>query len=68
MQSRAVIEQVKGILMGQRRCTSEQAFDIPVRLSQDTNRKLREVPRRLLWKWPPTRGSAGYRMSTKAST
>jgi len=43
MQSRAVIEQAKGILMGQRRCTSQQAFDILVRLSQDTNRKLRDV-------------------------
>ncbi len=43
MHSRAVIEQAKGIIMGERRCTAQQAFDILVRLSQDTNRKLREV-------------------------
>ena len=43
MQSRAVIEQAKGILMGQRRCSAQEAFDLLVRLSQDTNRKLRDV-------------------------
>jgi AmiR/NasT family two-component response regulator len=43
MQSRAVIEQAKGILMGDRRCDAEQAFNILVKLSQDSNRKLREV-------------------------
>ena len=43
MQSRAVIEQAKGILMGQRRCTAQEAFDVLVRLSQDRNRKLRDV-------------------------
>jgi AmiR/NasT family two-component response regulator len=48
MQSRAVIEQVKGILMGQRRCTTQDAFDLLVRLSQDTNRKLREVAQALV--------------------
>lgn len=48
MQSRAVIEQAKGILMGKRRCTPQQAFDMLVRLSQDTNRKLREVAETLV--------------------
>jgi GAF domain-containing protein len=48
MQSRAVIEQAKGVLMGQRRCSSQAAFDILVRLSQDTNRKLREVAEALV--------------------
>ncbi|MEV4490246.1 GAF and ANTAR domain-containing protein [Micromonospora coxensis] len=43
MQSRAVIEQAKGIVMGDRRCTAEEAFGILVKLSQDTNRKLRDV-------------------------
>jgi GAF domain-containing protein len=43
MQSRAAIEQAKGIIMGSRRCTSEEAFAILTKLSQDTNRKLREV-------------------------
>jgi AmiR/NasT family two-component response regulator len=48
MQSRAVIEQAKGILMGQRRCTAQQAFDVLVRLSQDRNRKLRAVAEMLV--------------------
>ena len=48
MQSRAVIEQAKGILMGARRCKAEEAFDILVKLSQDTNRKLRDVAQALV--------------------
>jgi GAF domain-containing protein len=43
MRSRAVIEQAKGILMGSRHCTADEAFAILTRLSQDTNRKLRDV-------------------------
>jgi GAF domain-containing protein len=43
MQSRAVIEQAKGIIMASRRCTPDDAFAILTRLSQDTNRKLRDV-------------------------
>ena len=43
MRSRAVIEQAKGVLMGQRRCTSQEAFDVLVQRSQHTNRKLRDV-------------------------
>ena len=43
MDNRAVIEQAKGIIMGERRCTSEEAFAILSELSQDTNRKLRDV-------------------------
>lgn len=48
MQSRAVIEQAKGVLMGQRRCTAEEAFDILVNLSQHSNRKLRDVAQALV--------------------
>ena len=48
MLSRAVIEQAKGILMGERRCSAQEAFDILIRLSQDTNRKLREVAQALV--------------------
>ncbi|MCW2715829.1 MAG: hypothetical protein JWN88_2876 [Frankiales bacterium] len=48
MQSRAVIEQAKGILIGQRRCTPQHAFDILVRLSQESNRKLRDVAEALV--------------------
>jgi len=48
MRSRAVIEQAKGIVMGERRCTAEEAFDVLVKLSQDSNRKLRDVARGLV--------------------
>ncbi|MEH0829207.1 MULTISPECIES: GAF and ANTAR domain-containing protein [unclassified Micromonospora] len=43
MESRAVIEQAKGIIMGERRCSAEEAFAILVKVSQDTNRKVRDV-------------------------
>ncbi|MET8359772.1 GAF and ANTAR domain-containing protein [Micromonospora sp. NPDC005171] len=43
MQSRAVIEQAKGIIMGERRCTPDEAFAVLAKVSQDSNRKLREV-------------------------
>lgn len=48
MQSRAVIEQAKGILMGQRLCSAEEAFKILVDLSQRSNRKLRVVAEALV--------------------
>ena len=41
--SRATIEQAKGILMGGRGCTEQEAFDLLVELSQTSNRKLRDV-------------------------
>jgi GAF domain-containing protein len=43
MESRAVIEQAKGIIMGERRCGPDEAFRILSKLSQDANRKLRDV-------------------------
>jgi GAF domain-containing protein len=43
MESRAVIEQAKGIIMGERRCTPAEAFNILSKVSQDSNRKLRDV-------------------------
>ncbi len=48
MQSRAVIEQAKGILMASRRCSAEEAFNRLVVLSQKSNRKLREVAEALV--------------------
>jgi GAF domain-containing protein len=48
MGSRAAIEQAKGILIGQRRCSAEDAFRILVRLSQDTNRKLHDVAQAMI--------------------
>ncbi len=43
MQSRAVIEQAKGILMAAQRCSPDAAFAILVRASQNQNRKLRAI-------------------------
>ncbi|MGQ5263455.1 GAF and ANTAR domain-containing protein [Micromonospora sp. ZYX-F-536] len=48
LRSRAVIEQAKGIIMGQQRCTADEAFAILARVSQDSNRKLREVAESLV--------------------
>ena len=43
MESRAVIEQAKGVLMAQRRLTAEQAFEVLRDASQRYNRKLRDI-------------------------
>ena len=43
MDSRAVIEQAKGIIMAAERCGPEAAFDILRRASQNQNRKLRSI-------------------------
>jgi GAF domain-containing protein len=43
MASRAQIEQAKGILMSQHRCSAEEAFTILVELSSRSNRKLRDI-------------------------
>ncbi|HEX2074557.1 MAG TPA: GAF and ANTAR domain-containing protein [Geodermatophilus sp.] len=43
MESRAVIEQAKGVIMAQRRVGAEEAFDILREASQRSNRKLRDI-------------------------
>ena len=43
MDSRAVIEQAKGVLMAQRRLDAEQAFEVLREASQRYNRKLRDI-------------------------
>jgi len=43
MQSRAVIEQAKGVIMATNRCDPDEAFKTLVRLSQSTHRKLRDL-------------------------
>ncbi|PRY47696.1 GAF domain-containing protein [Geodermatophilus tzadiensis] len=43
MESRAVIEQAKGVLMAQRRVDAEAAFDLLRDASQRYNRKLRDI-------------------------
>jgi GAF domain-containing protein len=58
MASRAVIEQAKGILMGQRRCTADEAFELLRSLSQNSNRKLRDVAQALVDTAAQTGGTA----------
>lgn len=50
MTNRAVIEQAKGIIMGRRRCTADEAFAMLTKISQDSNRKLRDVAATLVTK------------------
>lgn len=48
MDGRAVIEQAKGVLMAQQRCSAEAAFNLLVAESQRSNRKLREIAAELV--------------------
>ncbi|GAA3348423.1 GAF and ANTAR domain-containing protein [Amorphoplanes nipponensis] len=57
MESRAVIEQAKGIVMGDRRCTADEAFRILSKLSQESNRKVRDVAAALVARAQQTPGS-----------
>lgn len=45
---RAVIDQALGIIMGQRRCSVDEAFGVLREVSQTSNVKLREVAARLI--------------------
>ncbi|NYF59985.1 GAF and ANTAR domain-containing protein [Micromonospora purpureochromogenes] len=48
MANRAVIEQAKGILMAERRCSPAEAFAVLAKVSQDSNRKVRDVAQALV--------------------
>jgi len=48
LESRAVIEQAKGILMGRQRCTADEAFALLSKLSKDSHRKLRDCAEALV--------------------
>jgi GAF domain-containing protein len=48
LQSRAVIDQAKGVIMAQNRCSGEEAFQILVRASQHRNVKLRVLAERVV--------------------
>ena len=58
MESRAVIEQAKGILMAAQRCSADAAFNILVRASQNQNRKLRAIATEIVERYTksPTAG------------
>jgi GAF domain-containing protein len=43
LESRSIIDQAKGILMAEHHFSADDAFDMLVRLSQNTNHKLRDV-------------------------
>jgi GAF domain-containing protein len=43
LESRAIIEQAKGVLMARQGCDADEAFGILRRLSQSSNRKLRQI-------------------------
>lgn len=47
--SRGTIEQAKGIIMAERRCTPEAAFDVLARLSQETNVRVVDVAAALVY-------------------
>jgi GAF domain-containing protein len=53
MDSRAVVEQAKGIVMADRRCTPGEAFRILTTVSQETNRKVRDVAAALVARTGP---------------
>ncbi|MCW2605443.1 MAG: histidine kinase [Frankiales bacterium] len=55
MESREVIEQAKGIIMGARRVDADEAFTVLVELSQRSNRKLRDVAQALVDEAPGAR-------------
>ena len=48
MQSREVIEQAKGVLMAQYRCTPEEAFARLAKVSQNRNIRIREIAQTLI--------------------
>jgi GAF domain-containing protein len=48
MQTRAVIEQAKGILMRDQRCTADEAFRMLRQASNNSNRKLGEIARSIV--------------------
>jgi GAF domain-containing protein len=48
MRSRATIEQAKGVIMSNTRCSEDQAFDILKQQSQHENVKLRELAREIV--------------------
>jgi GAF domain-containing protein len=54
--SRAVIGQATGIIMAQRRCSSEEAMDALIKISNDRNIKLRDVARVMVEAFAPGKG------------
>lgn len=53
-----MIEQAKGMLMAAQGCSANEAFDLLVRASQRSNRKLREISQELVDKAVQRRAAA----------
>lgn len=51
--SRAVIDQAKGVLMAQERCTADEAFELLRKASQNRNVKLRDVAEHVVARFGP---------------
>jgi AmiR/NasT family two-component response regulator len=56
MDSRAIIEQAKGVLMAQQGVDAEQAFEILRGASQRANRKLRDIAAGVVASTQPKQG------------
>lgn len=62
--SRASIDQAKGIVMAERRCSPDEAFKVLAKMSQDTNVRLADVARAIVYK---ARGQLVHREAASAS-
>jgi AmiR/NasT family two-component response regulator len=56
MDTGAVIEQAKGIIIGDRRCTPEEAFAVLTTMALDSDRSVRDVARALVARTAETSG------------
>jgi GAF domain-containing protein len=56
LQSRAIIEQAKGVLIARQGCSPDEAFDVLRRASQRNNRKLREIAEEIVTEAASRRG------------
>lgn len=63
MESRAVIEQAKGILMAAQRCGPDEAFEVLRRASQNQNRKLRAIAVDIVDRYTRGEAPASYESS-----
>lgn len=48
LESRAVIEQAKGVIVARDRCTPDEAFDVLIRISQHRHVKIRDLARAIV--------------------
>jgi GAF domain-containing protein len=61
LESRAVIERAKGVIMAREGCDADDAFALLRKVSQDRNRKVRDVARAVVEGAPAGAGSAAER-------